>query len=57
MCIRIYIFNFKNPKTTRRQRAKETKEEKVISAVNLTGHDDIVCKFVLCTFVRNTLTT
>ena len=52
-CIRIYIFNLK--KKTRKQnkktkKAKETKEEKIISAENLTGYNDIVCKFALCTF-------
>ena len=30
-------------KKTRRQKAKETKEEKRISAENLTGFDDIMC--------------
>ena len=39
MYIRIHIFNF-----------KKTKEEKRISAENLTGYDDIVCEFALCTF-------
>ena len=57
-CVLEYIFLIsKTQKTTRRQRVKETKEEKIISAVNLTGYDDIFCKFVLCTFIRNTLTT
>ena len=52
MCIRIYIFNFKKtkPKITRRQKAKVTKEEKRISAGNLTGYDYIVCEFALYTF-------
>ena len=37
-CVLEYIFLIsKTQKTTRRQRAKETKEEKIISAVNLTG--------------------
>ena len=45
MCIRIYIFNFK-----KKQKAKETKEEKRISVENLTGFDDIVWEFALCTF-------
>ena len=53
MCIRIYIFNFKtktkkeNKKT---KKAKETKKEKRISDENLTGYDDVVCEFALCTF-------
>ena len=53
MCIRIHTFNFKkNRKKQKKQKqeAKETKEEKRISVKNLTGYDDIVCKFVLCTF-------
>ena len=58
MYIKICIFNFKKQQQqqqqqtqkTRRQKAKETKEEKTISVENLTGHDDIVCEFALCTF-------
>ena len=52
MCIKIYIFNFKKtkPKIARRQKAKETKEEKRMSVENLTRHDNIVCEFALCTF-------
>ena len=38
----------KKPKKTR-QKAKETKEEHRISVENLTGCDDIVCEFALCT--------
>ena len=38
----------------RRQKAKETKEEKQklksISVENLMGYDDIVCEFAQCTF-------
>ena len=38
----------------RRQKAKETKEEKQklksISVENLMGNDDIVCEFAQCTF-------
>ena len=38
----------------RRQKAKETKEEKQklksISVKNLMGYDDIVCEFAQCTF-------
>ena len=47
MCIRIYIFNFKekNQNKTRRQKEKEAKEGE-----NLTGFNDIVCEFALCTF-------
>ena len=54
----LYIFSFKkktkktkqNKKKTRSQKkANETKEEKRISVENLTGFDDIVCKFALCT--------
>ena len=47
MCIRIFIFNFKKKK---RQKAKETKEEKRIFVEKLTGYYDIVCEFSLCTF-------
>ena len=53
MCIRIYIFNLqkaKQNKQSRRLKAKETKEEKRISVENLTGYDDIICDFALCTF-------
>ena len=32
---------------TRKQKAKETKAEKITSAENLTGYNDIVCKFIL----------
>ena len=58
MCIRVCIFKFKKtkPKITRRQKAKETKEETRTSVKNLSGYDDIgisgyddiVCKFALC---------
>ena len=37
-------------KKTRRQKAKETKEEKRICLENLTGYDDIVCEVALCIF-------
>ena len=52
MCIRIYVFNFKNtkPKIIKRQKGKETKEERRIHLKNLTGYDDIFCEFTLCTF-------
>ena len=45
ICIRIYI---SEKKKKRRQKAKETKEEKRISAENLTGFDDIMC---VCVYV------
>ena len=35
---------------TRKQKAKEAKEEKRISIENLTGCYDIACEFALCTF-------
>ena len=47
MCIRIYIINYIKKK---RQKTEETKEEKRISVENLTGYNDIVCEFALCTF-------
>ena len=57
MCIRIHVSNLKQKtkkakkkKKNRRQKAKETKEEKTISVENLTGYDDTVWKFALCTF-------
>ena len=36
MCIRIYIFDFKNKQTSKKEykKAKETKEEKIISVEN-----------------------
>ena len=37
-------------KQTKRHKAKETKEEKRICVENLTGYDDIVWEFPLCTF-------
>ena len=33
------------------KKRKETKEEKRISAENLTGYNDIVCEFALCTYL------
>ena len=61
MCIRVYILNFKtkqnnnnnnknNKKSKKTKKVKESKEEKRISAESLTGYDDIVCQFTLCTF-------
>ena len=35
---------------TRREKVKETKEEKGISLENLMGYNDIVCEFTLYTF-------
>ena len=51
-CVSEYIFliSKKTNKQTRRQKANETKDKKRISVENLTGHADIVCEFVLCTF-------
>ena len=56
----IYTFNFFNfKKKLRRQKnththththTQETKEEKRISAENLTGYNDIVCEFALSNF-------
>ena len=44
--------NNKNTRTTSlTSKVKESKEEKRISVENLTGYDDIVCKFARCTFV------
>ena len=46
-------FQFQNKtqkKETRRQKAKETKEEKSVSVENVTGYDGNVCEFALCTF-------
>ena len=51
MCIRIYIFLLKkNKKKQEDKKSKKTKEEKRISVENLTGYEDIVCEFALCTF-------
>ena len=56
MCIRIYIFNLRNlnlkktTQKTRRQKTKETKEEKEILLEYLTGYNDVVFEFALCTF-------
>ena len=50
-CVPEYIFLIlKSHKKARRQKAKETKEEKRICVENLTGNDDIVCEFAVCTF-------
>ena len=43
-------FQLKTIQKTRRQKEKETKEKKRVSVENLTGYDDIVCEFALCTF-------
>ena len=54
MCIRIYTLTKKPPKNpkkqTRRQKEKEAMEGNRISVENLTGYDDIVCKFAPCPF-------
>ena len=42
-----FIFSKAN---IRRQKAKEIIEEKRISVENLTGYNDIICDFALCTF-------
>ena len=34
----------------KRQKAKEAKEEKIISVENQTRYNGIVCEFALCTF-------
>ena len=49
------MFNSKKKKRQRqrqrqRQKVHETKKVKGISEENLTGFDDIMCEFVLCTF-------
>ena len=53
-CLLEYIFliSYKKKQTTatRKKKPKETKEEKRISVQNLTGYDNIVCEFALCTF-------
>ena len=59
-CVSIYIFNFfkkdKKKKKRKKERSKRQKKQKKlkkknrISVKNLTRYDDIVCKFVLCTF-------
>ena len=41
MCIRIHIFNLKKNKTTRRHKAKKTKEKKRIFVENLMGYNHI----------------
>ena len=59
MCIRIYIFDFKTKQKNNsnhnnyKTKSKETEEEKIMSMENvtdLTGYDDIVCEYALCTF-------
>ena len=46
----IYFQFKKQNKKTRRQKAKGTKEAKIISVENLTGYNDIVCEFAPCAF-------
>ena len=48
-CVSEYIFLISKQKEPKK--AKETKEEKIISLKNLTGYDDIVCEYPLC--IRN----
>ena len=50
MCMRRYIFCFKNNTLAYKQKAKETKEKKRSCVENLTGYDDIVCEFAVRTF-------
>ena len=55
MCIRVYIFNFKNKKRIeikkkRRKKSKETETEKRIIVKNITGYDYIVCELALYSF-------
>ena len=52
-CLSEYIFliSNKNTKKRRRQKAKETKEEKRISVQNPAGYEDIVSECALCTFI------
>ena len=46
----MFLCNFDLKRKTRKQtKAKETKEEKRMSVENLTGYDDIDCKFALGT--------
>ena len=49
MCINMFLIS-KKTKKQEDKKAKETKEEKRISLENLTGYDNIVCEFALCTF-------
>ena len=53
MCIRITRinnFNFKTKKKDKNTKSKRKKQEKRISVKNLTGYNDILCEFVLCSF-------
>ena len=48
ICIRIYVFNFKNNRNKNsgnNTKVKETKEEKRISVESLTGYDDTMMSF------------
>ena len=49
-CVAECLIFYKRNKKTRTQKAKETKEEKRVSMENLTGYDDVICGFALCTF-------
>ena len=44
--------NKKKPTNKKTKKAQENEEEKRISLENLTGYDDIVREFALCTFTR-----
>ena len=46
-CVSEYIFLILKQKEPKK--AKETKEEKIMSLKNLIGYDDIVCEYPLCT--------
>ena len=47
----IYFFQKKKERKKKKtKKVQATKEEKRITVENLTGYDDIVCKFALCTF-------
>ena len=51
MCIRINIFSLKKRDQEDKKQKKKTKEEKRISAENLTGNDDIVLTCLLLTYL------
>ena len=49
MCIRICIFNLKK-KQQQQQQQQQQKHTEQTYVENLTGYDDSVCEFALCTF-------
>ena len=51
MFIRINIFSLKKRDQEDKKQKKKTKEEKRISAENLTGNDDIVLTCLLLTYL------